>query len=329
MSDYAGMVVQEASGSACAKAILLGEHAVVYGEPAIAVPLPELRATAISGPGLAGRGVEVIAHDLGDARYGRESGDERGRGLLRAALRTAAALLGEGIEPDMVIELSSLIPVARGLGSSAAVAAAIVRATVASMGTTLAPDRVSPLVFECETLFHGTPSGVDNTVVSFERAVWFQRGAPHEFLTIGAPLCLLLADTGAPSRTSDTVGRVRDARQHEPKRVNAALGEIGALVCQARDFLAVGNLAAVGRTMNANHELLRTLGVSTPTLDALVLAAQRAGAWGAKLCGGGGGGCMVALVPDQAVAAVRRALKLAGAAALYEATVEPVSALAS
>ncbi|MEN6479186.1 MAG: mevalonate kinase [Anaerolineales bacterium] len=317
-----GLVPAAAMGTACAKAILLGEHAVVYGHPAIAVPFSGVRATAVVRPGTPGSGIVVVAQDLDAARFDRAHDDEGGRGLLLAARNAAAAVLRAAQEPDVEITLQSAIPLARGMGSSAAVSAAITRAVVAFLGGHLALEEVSRLVYAADAHYHGTPSGVDNTVVSFERPVWFERGRAPVFLSVGATLHLVMADTGAPSRTRDTVGHVRAERERDPARSDALLGEIGALVRLAREQLASGDVHGLGESMSANHALLGALGVSTPALDTLVVAAREAGALGAKLAGGGGGGCIVALTEREAADGVCRALERAGAVACYETELE-------
>jgi len=123
----------------------------------------------------------------------------------------------------------------------------------------------------------------------------------------------VLADTGVPSRTRDAVGAVRAAWQAAPERYEACFDAIDALVAAAREALAAGDAPALGRLMDANQERLVELGVSSPELDALVAAARAAGAWGAKLSGGGRGGFMLTLVPPERQADVAAALSAAGA----------------
>jgi mevalonate kinase len=316
-----------ASGSACGKVILLGEHAVVYGQPAIAAPVTGMRAEARVCPGRKGGGVTITAGDLG-VRFGAGCDDERGLGLLLAARVAIEAFCPAPPAPDTEIHLRSAIPVARGMGSSAAVSAAIVRALAAYLSVDLTDDTLSRLVYQAEMHYHGTLSGIDNTVVSYERPVWFERGRPPEFMAVGAGLELLVADTGTPSRTRDTVAQVRAWRERDAATVDGLMAEIGALVRAARQQLDRGDIAGLGEAMSANQTLLRRLGVSTPALDALVSAAEEAGALGAKLCGGGGGGCAVALLAPGAAETVAAALRRAGAAALYVTSVGAAACVA-
>ncbi|NLX37760.1 MAG: mevalonate kinase [Chloroflexi bacterium] len=321
LTDCSDAVHALASGSACGKAILLGEHAVVYGQPAIAVPIVDVRAQARVWAGSPGTGPAVYAADLA-ARFTPESDDQRGTGLVLAAQAAIDAFMGQGPPLiDLEIELRSLVPMARGMGSSAATSAAIVRAIAAHAHLSLDPAVLSRLVYLAEMHYHGNPSGVDNTVVAFERPVWFTRGSAPVFMPVGVSLHLLLADTGVPSRTRDTVAQVRAWRERDAATVDGLTAAIGALVCQAREHLDQGDLAGLGQAMSANHALLRLLGVSTPALDTLVEAASAAGALGAKLCGGGGGGCAVVLCPSGRADAISAALRRAGAQKLYETTI--------
>ena len=203
-----GYVVTTAS--AAGKAILLGEHAVVYGRPAIAVPLSDVRATVQVDPLPQGRGIIICAADLGQ-RFGLdEPCDADAAPALRATIGNTLAHLGVPIEEaHFELVIRSAIPIARGLGSGTAVATAIVRALAEHYGRDLPVAEVSQLAYRTEILLHGTPSGVDNTVVAYEQPVYFVKGEPPMALHVPAPLHLLIADTGIPSRTRDTVARVR------------------------------------------------------------------------------------------------------------------------
>lgn len=306
------------TGSAAGKAILLGEHAVVYGRPAVAVPLSDLRATADVRPSGEGSGVLIHAEDLGRAyRLGERYADDTAE-ALQATVRNAMAHLG--LDPageDLAIAVRSRIPVARGLGSGTAVATAIVRALARHYGRDLPVDAVSDLVYRTEVILHGTPSGIDNTVVAHERPVWFRRGAEPVLLMLGAPLTLVIADTGVPANTREAVAAVRRLREADAGAIDGLFDAIGALAEEGRVALSKGDRARLGALMASNQEYLRALGVSTPALDRLVEAARDAGALGAKLSGGGRGGCAVALVAEGARDAVAAAMAAAGAVRVH------------
>ena len=298
--------------SACAKVILCGEHAVVYGRPAIALPLPKLRARALIEP--SDRSFKIIAPDVGSTvwlwRHSRCTLDP----LARAA-RATFELLGKQ-PPRATLTITSDIPVGANLGSGAAVSVAIARAIAAFFGRQLPPADASALAYEVEQLHHGSPSGIDNTVVAYEQAVWFVRGEPTELLDISIPggLPIVIADTGIATPTRIPVGDVRAAWERDRLRCEQLFDAIAALVQMARESLERHDLGRLGQMMDINHTLLRQLGVSCAELDALCDAARAAGALGAKMSGGGRGGNMIALARDAEHAdALGEALRLAGA----------------
>ena len=291
------------------KIILFGEHAVVYGRPAIAVPVSQVQATAevvdADRPG-----VWIQAPDI---RLRARLDDLSPANPLAAAVQATLAALQIDPPPSLQIDIHSTIPVAAGLGSGAAVSVALIRALSAHLGRPLPDERVSELAYAVEKLHHGTPSGIDNTVIAQARPVCFVRGRPIETLQVGAPFTLVIGDTGVHASTRDSVAAVRSLWEAEPRRWEAVFERIGGLALQARRALEQGDTAALGPLMDANHALLQELTVSSPELDRLVLAARRAGASGAKLSGGGRGGNMIALVTARTAQPVREELLAAGA----------------
>jgi mevalonate kinase len=292
------------------KAIVFGEHAVVYGRPAIAVPVTDVQAV-VTVQEVAEPGVVICATDIGctlDARCAPP--DEP---LCLTARNTLAHV---GLELDDVrlrLTIRSSIPIASGLGSGAAVATAIVRALSAHLGRPLDAATVSALAYRTEEIFHGTPSGIDNTVVAFERPVYFKRGQPMEALEVGRPFWLAIADTGTPGLTRASVADVRAAWLQEPARMEGLFDQIGEVVDAARRAIEGGDTGALGPLMDRNQRLLRLLDVSSPAIERLVAAALGAGAGGAKLSGGGRGGNVIAAVEPGDRERVRRGLLAAGA----------------
>lgn len=292
------------TATACAKAILLGEHAVVHGMPAVAVPLRNLRAVATLAPGdPENDGILVDAPDIG--LCGDPRRDPRLHPLA-LAVKTAFATLHRPT-PPLKLRVSSAIPVGKGLGSGAAVAVATVRAVASWTTSPWSPQAVSAMAFEVEKVHHGNPSGLDNTVVALEKAVRYRRG--EEPQPIDIPLLrLVLADAGPAPPTAEMVDLVSRRLVAEPSESRARLDGLGALAEKGLAALKTRDLAALGAAMSGAHAHLAGLGVSTPALDRLVSAALDAGALGAKLAGAGGGGYMIALADDSrtadAVAAV-------------------------
>jgi mevalonate kinase len=295
--------------SAPGKIILFGEHAVVYGRPALAVPVTEVQAAATVRAG-AGPGVRVEAADIGlRSDLSRLPADHP----VAAAVWSVFSALGVSRPPACKVSIHSTIPIASGLGSGAAVSVAVIRALSAYLGHPLPDERVSDLAYEVEKLHHGTPSGIDNTVITYARPVYFVKGGPMETLSVGAPFTLVIGDTGVAAPTRESVGDVRKLWQASKEKCEKVFDEIGAIANLARGKIVGGEWRALGGLMNRNHALLQQLTVSSPELDRLVEAANDAGALGAKLSGGGRGGNMIALIEKENAPAVAEALKSAGA----------------
>lgn len=299
--------------TAPAKLILCGEHAVVYRQPAIAVPLPDLRATATVQAGTPHTGLTLAVPDLSPEPI--HDPQHPLLALIHATLHTLAAPAA----PDLHLTVRSTIPIASGMGSGAAVATALVRAVARWYGVDVADATVSDLVYQSEQRLHGTPSGIDNAVIAYAQPIWFVRQSPApliEPIQIGAPLHLVIGDTGIRSETRLPVGAVRQAWQAQPAHYTALFAAVGDIVRQIRTILALPqpDLPLLGALLTANQHLLAQIGVSSPALEQLVGAAQAAGALGAKLSGAGWGGIMLALATDSAHAAhIAAALRAAGA----------------
>lgn len=296
------------------KVILAGEHAVVYGRPAIAVPVWERVARATLIPRTAGAGCLIHAPDT---QQQWTLGDTFDADAPVVVARATLARYGLPPDPDWQIELTSTIPVASGLGSGAALLAALVRVILTHAGIAPEPAAVSELVYLGEQVYHGTPSGIDNSVVSYGLPIWFVKGEAPEVFAPAQAIYLAIADSGVPSPTRETVAGVRARRIADPARYDALFDEIAVVVKAVRAAIETGRgreeMAALGTLFDRNHALLGELGVSTPQLDRLAQAARGAGALGAKLSGGGGGGNLIALVQEETAAAVQAALEAAGA----------------
>jgi mevalonate kinase len=304
------------------KIILFGEHAVVYGRPAIAVPVHQVQARAVVSPEPlwpSGR-VRVQAPDI-DLEAGLD--ELPANHPLRVAVQLVLDELKAVRAPACNIRITSTIAVAAGMGSGAAVSAALIRAFARFLGRSLPDERVSALAFEVEKLHHGTPSGIDNTVVTYGLPVYFVRGRPVHVLHSPAPFLLVIGDTGVPSLTAAAVGDVRRMWQADTARYEDLFDEASRLAQAARQAIETGRPDALGPLMDANHAVLSAMGVSSPDLDRLVQAARSAGALGAKLSGGGRGGNMVALAREDVARAVAEALHAAGSARTLITTVRP------
>lgn len=300
--------------SAPGKIILFGEHAVVYGQPAIAAPVTQVRAWARVSDSEK-PGVYISAPDL-DEEHWLEDSDEDD--ALAAAVQLVQREAGISSLPPLRIQVHSDIPIASGLGSGAATAAALIRALARHLGyADLAGDpQVAALTYEVEKIHHGTPSGIDNTVVALERTIYFARRSPQNLIEpfpVSRPLTFLIADSGRRSSTRQVVGDVRRHWQAQPEQFEELFTTCGHIARKARAALESGDHAALGPLMNENQAVLQKMAVSSPILDRLVDAARQAGASGAKLSGAGRGGNIIALVNSDNQDAVREGLVRAGA----------------
>ncbi len=307
------------TASAPGKIILFGEHAVVYGQPAIAVPVHQVQARVVvkAQPGSAG--INVLAPDISLSSTLAKLPLED---AVAKAIHLTLDSLGIKEPPACSLIISSTIPLAAGLGSGAAVSVAIIRALSGFMGHSLPDDTVNEIAFEVEKLHHGTPSGIDNTVITYGKPVYFIKGEEIKTIEISQPFTLVIGDTGIVTPTSETVGDVRRSYEAEPALFENYFKMCGMIATNAAISIQNSRIPSLGPLMNDNHDILSKMGVSNPELDRLVEAAQSAGALGAKLSGGGRGGNMIALVDSQSASAVESALIQAGASRTIISTVQ-------
>ena len=303
--------------SAPGKIILFGEHAVVYGQPALAVPVHQVHADAeVSDSDRAG-----IWVDAPDIRLHAE----HSRLALDDALGAVISMVRSEIEshphPQLLslkergvrVEVTSSIPLASGLGSGAAVSVAIIRALSAHLGQPFTDEQVNEIAYEVEKIHHGTPSGIDNTVVTYGKPIFFIKGQPIELLNVAKPFTIIIGDTGIPAPTKESVGDVRKLWEQDKRKMEMLFGVAGSLAKTARQSIEGGHPERLGPLMNENQRVLTEMGVSSPELDKLVEASLKAGASGAKLSGGGRGGNMIALSTKANTEKIVDALYVAGA----------------
>lgn len=314
------------TATAPGKIILFGEHAVVYGEPALAVPVPTLQARVIISPVITGQSGQIQI-EAPDISLSSSLTDLERDHPLRAAVNQVVGEESLDRIPACQIQIISSIPPASGLGSSAAISSALIRALSGFLGEALTDEEVSRAAFEVEKIHHGTPSGIDNSVVTFQQPVFYQKGKPLEFLSIKRPFQLLIAGSGSPGDTKKAVAQVRENWIEDPLRYNQFFTEIGTITTTARELITSGEIQKLGPLMENNHSILKEMGVSTPALDRLAQAAKQAGALGAKLSGGGLGGYLIAL-PGDDIDPVREALLDNGAENVVLTTIGPPAPLA-
>lgn len=343
-------------GETCAKVILFGEHSVVYGHSAIALPLKNLRMRAVvtsCNESLAPASCESSASEPREslapapreslAHTPRESSaptphkssasttnldshitlsclDFTGKlseiparfNSIRTAIRASLEFAGWSGE-NLHIFTESDFPAERGLGSSAAAAGAVIRAILDYYGVAASDDEIFKLTQTAECVAHGRSSGLDATATAASWPVRFSRGC-FDRMEINMRAWLVLADSGCKGMTRETVEALRSRLESNPVEVGSQLNKLGEIAAVAEDDLAFGRIENMGKQMTFAHRILADLGISTAKLDALVDAACQHGALGAKLTGGGGGGCVIALADSEdAAKRVSEAFKNAGA----------------
>lgn len=282
-----------ATATACGKVIVVGEHSVVYGYPALAAGLPEglcLRAEPLDNPRAPSR-LSIPAWDLDltlELRFEHP--------VANAALEVLgfcdAPLQGWSIRGQ------TSLPSRAGLGSSAALSVALARLA-------LGQDADLATVVEAslcgERVFHGEPSGIDSEVAARGGLLRFSRGEPAEPIPLPQPLRLCIVPSGLPRSTADQVAKVKARFDRSTTLTKGVLEALGVAVNAATTAISTNNMADLGEIMDISHGLLCALGVSSPILDELCSTAREHGALGAKLTGAGGGGCMLALPPSPLV----------------------------
>ena len=296
----------EAMGVGYGKVVMLGEHAVVYGRHAIAAPVPMVIKALVED---CDQGIHLII-----PRWGIEYELASNPKDRRSFERPAGVMLDElGLgNRSMRIEVFPEVPRSMGLGGSAAMAVAIVRALDKHFRLGLSDEEVNRLAFESEKVAHGNPSGLDNTLACYARPLVYRAGDPPlvEPLNIQEPIPAVIGMSGYEGLTAKTVGRVREAWKKDQQLYERIFDQIDSLVLRGVQAVQDGDIKLLGELMNINHGMLNALQVSTPELEQLVDIARENGALGAKLTGGGGGGSIIAVCEDnqqQIVDAIRAA----------------------
>ncbi|MCB9545151.1 MAG: mevalonate kinase [Myxococcales bacterium] len=285
------------TGAAPGKVILFGEHAVVYGQPAVAAAMstglgatvePASGAPALRIPSWGRGGLEVRAGEAGPSSIAR--------GFTRAL-----EVLGLAGEP-LAVTIEGDLPLGVGLGSSAAFAVSLLRALADYRAVPLGGAALLAAAAEVETVFHGTPSGLDHTVVTRGGCLRFARGETPAFrpVRLARPLPAVIAWSPREGSTRDAVEGLRARRDALPAAYDGLFAAMGAVAEAGVAALEAGDLATVGRLFDLNHGYLNACGVSSLANETMVALARRHGAVGAKLTGAGLGGAIIALCPDDA-----------------------------
>ncbi|NBX15897.1 MAG: mevalonate kinase [Proteobacteria bacterium] len=310
------LVPPNTTGSACGKAILIGEHAAVEGLPALALPLKEQNLEISFGEPVFLKD-QAVSNGAASADYGLWNScwtlsindkiqvlPDSERARLSRTLELALQLL---VRRDVsltqflpqFVRIRSRLPLGAGMGGSAAVSAALLRALSSAHGKSLTGSEIASLANELDGVFHGRASGLDAATVVADSIICFRKNHGSRPVPNKKGFWLFLVDTAERTPTREMVARVAQLRLSEPALVEANFTEIGRLAQGCETDLRNGELVALGDKLNQAHRCLSAIGVSTPLLDQCVDDLRLAGALGAKLTGGGGGGLALGIFENQ------------------------------
>ncbi|MCD7084784.1 mevalonate kinase [Limosilactobacillus fastidiosus] len=267
----------------------MGEHSVVYGEPAIALPLPDITLTVTIDR------VDKGGHQI-KSRYFTGPLNKLPK-KMAGVQRLITSLMHRfnGDSDQWVITIKSQLPAERGMGSSAATAVAIVRAFFDLYEEHLNRELLLQLADIEEEVTHRSPSGLDAATVSSTSPLYFIKGKERNDFKMNLHATMVIADTGIKGATKEAIAAVKNELRTNHNDAQAHINHLGKLVNLTRDYLKNDDSTNLGIALNSAQFDLRALKVSEPHLERLIVTANHNGALGAKLTGGGRGGCMFAI----------------------------------
>lgn len=299
--------VKCATGVASGKIILIGEHAAVYGKPAIAIPCSSVNATTTVTH--ANKGLYIYC----DLFQGFVDNMPELLTSLKIIIHETLHYLNK-LHATLHIKIDSSIPIERGMGSSAAVSISIIKALFQYFDKTPTQEELFTLSEISEKLIHGNPSGLDATTIIFEKAMLFQKGHAVQPFSFELGGYLVIADSGITGQTKLAISNVAALKQQNEQLHEQHMSNLECLTTETKQALHEKDISTLGVIFNQAHTILQNIQVSHPFVDDLITCAKEHGALGAKMTGGGLGGCLLALCDTKDKAqTVANALKYAGA----------------
>src|SRR5699024_9567657 len=305
-----------ATGVAHSKLILVGEHAVVHGQPAIAIPFP-----LIGVESLVERIMGSVYLDSSLYQGPMELAPKSLAGIVKTIKHTLNLL--QIPYEDLLIRIKSSIPPGKGLGSSASVAIAVVKSLFKYSNVQYTKEQLLQLANISETYAHNAPSGIDSLTITSQSPIWYKKEEPIDYITPNEDFYFVVADTGRMADTKTAIRTVKNMIKETPKVVNRKIERIGEITNEAKDALEKSGKQLLGQLLNEAQEELNAIGVSDTSLNNLIDFARQEGALGAKLTGGGNGGCIIALAQNEIHAKqLSEKLKQYGAHAVWPFTLK-------
>jgi mevalonate kinase len=285
-------------GSGYGKVILFGEHFVVHGIPGIVSAINLTTDAKVKK--IVGNGINVK-----DERKGTEGYTDKKKMQQKESIERMLRMMDLDLKKTpLEIWLGGELPTFSGIGASAASSVAIARAISEEFEMKLSDEKINEIAYEAERAYAGTPSGIDNTAATYGGLLWFKKNMTGgsntiERLKIKKPVEIVMGNTGLVANTEAMVAGVAERKSKYPKKYDKLFKQAEELVYEGKRTLEKFDLKEIGKLMDENHRLLQAIEVSSKELNQLVEIALNQGAFGAKLTGGGGGGCMVALTPGK------------------------------
>jgi mevalonate kinase len=276
------------------KTILFGEMFAIFGIPVIASAISMTADAEVTPASADGWRIQ-------DDRREAKGYKEEKKGMQIESLEMIFKHLG--FRPEHLgVRLGGDLPAMSGIGATGASSVAIVRALAAEFQLHLSEDAVNAAAYQAEIAYHGgTTSGIDNMISTYGGVIWLKRGEPNIVRRFGLkkPVDIVIGDTGIIANTKIQLGGLGERKKNFPEKYARLLQGAQQIADEAMAGIEAFDLEALGRLMDRNQSLLQEAEVSCPELDLLVGTCRGAGAWGAKLTGSGGGGCMIALTPGR------------------------------